>query len=67
MSRIGIEESQNAKKTYPKVAVKCLNQAYTRNRIKSCFYGSLCLFDCEVLRFNPLHKAAKCFRVLETE
>ena len=41
--------------TYPKVAVKWLNQAL-------CFYQSLCLVDSEVLRNRQLLVAAKRYK-----
>jgi hypothetical protein len=42
--------------TYPKVAVKWLNQAL-------CFYQSLCTFDNEVLRNRHLWVAVKRYYV----
>lgn len=46
------KEARTANSTYPKVAVQWLNQAL-------CFYQSLCLVDCEVLRNRHLWVAAK--------
>ena len=46
------QETPAANSTYPKVAVQWLNQAL-------CFYQSLCLVDCEVLRNRHLRVAAK--------
>jgi hypothetical protein len=47
-----ITEARTANSTYPKVAVRWLNQAF-------CFYQSLCYADSEVLRNCHLRVAAK--------